>query len=781
MKYSEEEIRLLAELEVQKDIKRKHIVDNRLMYFGNYDPELDKDYPDLKLRGPNPLQQEILDAWMDENYKVFTFTGGNRLGKCVCFQALTDTPNGKIPVGELYEKGEPFDVYAWDGEKKVVARASAPFKKEGLHECYRIEMSDGSIIECADKHRVLMSNGSYVFVEELAKYFFFLEKTNWDNAPSIHEQDACHLYQIESGSQQYYFYSHRQYDEQLQTLLDISLISSPLQGDVQPYNLHLYDLGESEYKHTNSHQQGFFHLSILDDLLRDVAQFFESLFHSFYKSWKLFGFGIQSVLQSISKFFRQQPIDESSQQANRASHTYCNHDYSYVSPLYTDGNHIISITPIGKQEVYDFTVPKYHNYCAGGLVHHNTFILTVVLLSVLFGKWLWSGVEIPFTHKRPRKVRLVGQDWEKHIKSVTIPALLMLWPKERPVITKKNNQGVEALWTDKITGSTLEIMSNSQESRLHEGWDGDVVGYDEPPKRDIRVANARGLVDREGREIFTMTLISEAWVHREVVKAIDADGKPERTGFHVNGESSVNVGFGLTQKGIDQFAKTLRPEEIEARLRGKPAYLSGLIFPKFERRIHVKDRFPIPLDWIVDIAIDWHPSKAWHILFVATDNLNRKWIIDEIIEKNNYKYIGEEIARRVWKAKLRVDEDILMDPLAKSGSQSDIEEKTVYDKLDEVLWQHSLGLTTASKDQNAGIELVNEYLITETEEPALFVFDDCVTSIKHIEDWMWEDGKPAKDGEDMCENLYRIMLRDTQYSPITFNKSESKPTNWRSV
>ena len=28
--------------------------------------------------------------------------------------------------------------------------------------------------------------------------------------------------------------------------------------------------------------------------------------------------------------------------------------------------------PIGRHKVYDFTVPVYHNYCAGGLVHHNT-------------------------------------------------------------------------------------------------------------------------------------------------------------------------------------------------------------------------------------------------------------------------------------------------------------------------------------------------------------------------------------------------------------------------
>ncbi len=489
----EEDIRLLAELEVQKDIKRKHIIENRLNYFGNYDPELDKDYPDLKLKGPNPVQQKLLDAWMVELYKIFTFTGSNRLGK--------------------------------------------------------------------------------------------------------------------------------------------------------------------------------------------------------------------------------------------------------------------------------------------------TFILKVIALSVMFGEWLWSGEKIPFIHKRPRKVRIVGQDWEKHIKAVTIPALEMLWPKERPLYTKKNNQGVEALWTDKITGSTLEIMSNSQESRLHEGWEGDLVGYDEPPKRDIRVANARGLVDREGRELFTMTLISEAWVHREVIKALDKDGFPEKTGFHINGDIKENVGFGLTQKGVDQFTKTLKPEEIEARIHGKPAYLSGLIFPKFDRHIHIKNRFEkgIPLDWPVDIAIDWHPSKGWAIQMVATDSLQRKWVIWEIFVKANYKWIAEELVRVIRKDDLRIDDPFLIDPLAKSGSQSDINEETVYDKLENELIKYGYYLETASKDQNSGIEIINEYLMTESEEPALFVFRECPITIQHMEDWMWVDGKPAADGEDMCENLYRIMLRNTRYMIPNLQKSSSKPSNWKVV
>jgi len=145
----------------------------------------------------------------------------------------------------------------------------------------------------------------------------------------------------------------------------------------------------------------------------------------------------------------------------------------------------------------------------GGNRSGKTTGLVVLGICTMAGKYLWNNTPLKFSHNHPRKVRYVGQDWEKHIKTVVEPALKFWWPKSRKLKTSKNNVGVESLWVDEETGSSLEIMSNKQESDLHEGWDGDLVLYDEPPKREIRVANARGLVDRAGREVFGMTLLKE--------------------------------------------------------------------------------------------------------------------------------------------------------------------------------------------------------------------------------------------------------------------------------
>ena len=65
-------------------------------------------------------------------------------------------------------------------------------------------------------------------------------------------------------------------------------------------------------------------------------------------------------------------------------------------------------------------------------------------------------------------------------------------------------------------------------------------------------------------------------------------------------------------------------------------------------------------------------------------------------------------------------------------------------------------------------------------EPSLFVFDDCVRFIYEIEGYMWEmkDGKPTgkpKDKDDhMMENLYRILLENTQWYEMEY-EDEDQP------
>lgn len=399
----------------------------------------------------------------------------------------------------------------------------------------------------------------------------------------------------------------------------------------------------------------------------------------------------------------------------------------------------------------------------GGNRLGKTTIGIITAICVVAGKWLWNDQDIPFMHTRPRRIRYIGQGWETHVKTVVLPALKRWWPQSRPVVTKKNNQGIDAVWTDSLTGSTIEILSTSQASDVFEGWDGDLVVYDEPPPRDIRVACARGLIDRNGRELIVATLLKEAWVHREIMKRRNDDGTPDLSVYNVQGEIYDNVGFGLTMEGVNQFAKSLTSDEKQARLLGKPSYLSTLVYPRFNRDVHVRPAFSIPLDWIIDFNVDFHPSKPWAIVFMATARNGFKYVCHEIEMRGNPKAVAEEIIRYLDNTKARVGRGQI-DPLSKSDTNND---NTVFAIMQNVLSAYNITFEVASKDKDNGIAMVNNLLWTENEMPGLYFFDNCGKTIQQVEDLMYdpESLKPTalKVEDDFAECLYRLALIGTEW------------------
>lgn len=423
--------------------------------------------------------------------------------------------------------------------------------------------------------------------------------------------------------------------------------------------------------------------------------------------------------------------------------------------------------------------PSYKTFTlTGSNKFGKTTAGTIIAISCMIGYWPWDKMKVKIS-KVPVKIRYIGQDWENHVKTVLAPCLWKWWPKERKVINKKNNQGVDAFWEDVATKSTLEIMSNKQEVDVFEGWDGDIVIYDEPPRREIRIACARGLAVTNGRELFTATLLKEPWVDREVIKARLEDGRPDPSVFNVHGVIEDNLDFGMTQEGIDNFAKKLTADEKSARLKGVPSYMSGLNYPQFKRETHLKKRYKVPLDYIVDIAIDTHPAKEQAVLFMATDPRNYKYLIDEIWMYGDGTAIGEEIIRYITRNAYRCNK-FLIDSSAK-GNQN--EPFTTYERIDNVLFKYGYALETYKKDETGGIQATRNLLISPNNEPALFIFDDLVRTIFEIEGYMIDPVtfKPQDKENDMMDNLYALANENTQWFPPLPKKSKETASNWKTV
>jgi len=387
---------------------------------------------------------------------------------------------------------------------------------------------------------------------------------------------------------------------------------------------------------------------------------------------------------------------------------------------------------------------------------------------------------------------VVAGDWEKSVMQVIQPELHKWWPSKRPVKIKHNNVGAEAHWTDLETGSTLEIVSNNQDPDLHEGWYGDLLAFDEPPRRQIRIANARGLTDRLGKELFCMTLLKEAWVNTEVIRAKEPDGKPSKRIFNVHTEIYDNLGYGITQEGVDDFASKLTDSEKRIRLLGIPSYMEGLVYPDFSSSYknkggHIVERFKVPLNWIVDIGIDVHPRERNAVLFVATSERSERYACDEIWDHGDGTAIGSEIIKKILWNGYRVGR-IIIDPLAKADGNADAElgniGKTTFEKIATILALHNYVLEVGSKAKDSGIQEVTTHLKGPNNEPSIWFFDDLIRTLFEIENYMWdkETQKAMKENDHMMENLYRVLLLNTKYEPPKERYEDPEPeiinTRW---
>lgn len=370
------------------------------------------------------------------------------------------------------------------------------------------------------------------------------------------------------------------------------------------------------------------------------------------------------------------------------------------------------------------------------------------------GRWFWD------LHgwTNPIKIRIVGQSWETHIKGTIVATIKELWPKSWGITSKKNNLGVEFFWTDPLTGSTVEIMSNKSESDMFEGASVNICVYDEPIDEKVRTACLRGLIDHNGLEFFAMTLLKEPWIEEKIMNMVDDNGALSKTVYQVKGHINDNIGFGTTKEAVDQFARNLSPEEYERRIEGKSAFQSGLLL-NIDKQVHFIDRFKIPSHYIVDVAIDIGWSKGHHVLYLATDPQNIKYVCFEDHVLGDGEAIAESIIEKKHRYNLRI-ENVICDPLAK-GDKTNFH--STWEKIDVALNRHELYLEAGSKNKGDGVIAINNLLMTVNKMPALYIFRDLIVATKQIYGARIKDGVILKVDDDQFENLYRLCLLGTQW------------------
>lgn len=375
---------------------------------------------------------------------------------------------------------------------------------------------------------------------------------------------------------------------------------------------------------------------------------------------------------------------------------------------------------------------------------------------------------------RPVKIRILATDWRKHVDGVITPCLEKYLQQGSYQTPTKNTTGSQDRYLFK-NGSRIDIVTHGEDTRDQRGWDGDVLMIDEPCPRDKFTANMRGLVDRGGICIITMTDVGqEPWVLDELV--CNPDPK-----IGAITEVAMRRNKYLREEDILSYEKLLTTDEAQSRIYGKWSNFTGTILQEFNKDIHIlkpEEQFLIPSDWLVVPIVDIHPRKEQAIGFYTASPSGMNYVVDEIWEHIHPREIAEQIIEKKktnrWRMKVAY-----IDPLSKGDSAyihnvNPYAENSFY-TIERILRKDGIRLEVACKDKNAGILNLKKWLMGPNKIPSLFFFPNCRRHIWEIMRWNYDKDTqlPSKIGfDDFMECLYRYTLtREAVYRARTDNKS----------
>lgn len=363
---------------------------------------------------------------------------------------------------------------------------------------------------------------------------------------------------------------------------------------------------------------------------------------------------------------------------------------------------------------------------------------------------------------------------------------LKTWFPKGRYTTKKAGKHFESRWfTD--TGHNFDIMTYDQDPMQFEGVTLGWAWFDEPPPDNLLKATISRM-RRGGIIIITATPISgsahlyDMFAKGEVeVEVVLREGeepvKVKRRVFHLTADvESVCKTHGirghLEHQHIAQMVAEYPEDERQARVYGKFQHLVGLVYKKWERRVHVIKPFALdPKEYSVYHSLDPHPRNPDAALWVAVDRKGRKFVVDEYFQNPaTVKELAYDIKKK--HTQFRMEEPFVCDPSAFIVDQHT--ERCLATMLED----EGLLYLPASKSRAAADERIKTALDYQEvngeflKTPELYVFDTCKQFIYEIEHYRWQEWKgstgadrnrkekPVDKDDHLIECLGRILFQE---------------------
>lgn len=298
----------------------------------------------------------------------------------------------------------------------------------------------------------------------------------------------------------------------------------------------------------------------------------------------------------------------------------------------------------------------------------------------------------------------------------------------------------------KKCGSVIYVRSYDEHESTYEGIDYNWVHWDEPPPQKVLKAAERGKVVTNAPSWFTMTPLKEPYIYDQfslnafthggldpeiaVVRGsiwdncrnhcwyckLDIPENDEVRDIKRCPKCNRLLGF-IPKAGIDEYLKTLDPDERESREFGVWHHLSGLVYKELSRDYHIYQDFPIPHNWMRVEAVDPHDARptCWLYGAIAPEEIqiygkvkNRIYFYDYLLLDGNLDDMVKQIkAKRVLNG---YGEPAFVVLDRKFGEKKEMEERSWETELSR-RGIHRIRLSHSDPgDVELGHKVVKEYL-----------------------------------------------------------------------
>jgi phage terminase large subunit-like protein len=411
-------------------------------------------------------------------------------------------------------------------------------------------------------------------------------------------------------------------------------------------------------------------------------------------------------------------------------------------------------------------------YASGGVGSGKTtcsVMEVAVQLTKLYPNW-WQGRR----YFRPVRVRMCAPSYESGISNIIIPMLREVLPQTfAPRDCWKRNTSGQINRIELPSGDFVQFMSYKQDEQDFASDMFDIVTMDEPPSRAIYEENLSRTFRRDpiGYVMITATvLLKHSWLY----ETMDADRMGKDYLFHTNFETQDNPS--ITPAQIEALTRGLSEEARNARLRGVPQIMQGLVF-KFRRDTHLRPRFAVKYPEFTEyMAIDPHPRQSWHCAWYAVNHRDEHFVTGEEYQNlNTIKQVALRIALREgriteeeWGQMQSWDELAIQRTLcgrfhSQHGGRMiwariiDTSAATPNSQTGDpdiiALGRYGIHCIPARKDFDSGKERIESWL-DPNPAPLLYVFSDCHEHIYQFEHYFWDEfgttqAYEAKDPKQM--------------------------------